>query len=1588
MHKIFNKTIAVLAVIIMVGAYFVPTGVYAANEIKQNSETKEENVKFNATINGAYETEADINSEAILELGLGVLEAGYLKDVKISLNNSNYSLGEVTDENVKYAENNELELNEVNSGEELNVKIPIKFTKNETVSEADFSKESEVKLHATYVNQKGKEKNIEKTLTEKLTWKTNSTETISQELNRYIKYENKSLVTFEMKDGVLDNTVPVASKEISVIVPKIENENPSKVIVTGNNIDYKYENGIVTIIKNMKNDEDKYIWNSEDAYTLTYIYDKQTNATSLLSSAQAKVTTINNETLEAATAINEFKVENELGSLVEVKIDGDTKLSKGYMHTTNKRTESKLDTAYKTTYKVNVGYAEVMDRIVVKEDSAIFENDNEETVKDAIDNLKTTKAKVDREQLVSILGKDGEVVVKDENDKVVGTLKEDVTETELNANKVTFEISKPSTEGTLNIETEKAIRGDAENSKEEIDSFKNLKTTINCTSFSGDQEVSDSNSTHAITLTDPTSKAKIDISTDRLSTIVKNENVIFNIVLSKKDIEDALFTNPTIKIKLPEQVTNIEMLAGNLLYENELQPNLSEVNGNEITIKLEGSQTEYNTSTTVDGALIRLETNLTLNNLAPSSKEKVQLECVNEYTGEVIAAEKEINVVAPTGFVTTNTIRVSEKEETAIENDAELIRLRTRESAKTMEIEANLVNNVDKDAEGLVVVGRIPTTGNKTIGGVELGTNINTKLIAPIELVNFDNATVYYSTNIEEEIEGTGWTTEASAESKSYKIVNNGTFENKRMATFKYLVEIPENLDYEKTARENYGVYYNNDAQNGITRNLVESKIAGITTGTAPDIKAEITAIDTNDGSAIDNGGNVREGEFITYKVQLTNTGNNDANDVNLSTVLPEELSFVETEEVTGETGTGYVINYKNKNFEQSLGTLKGGESRTIYLNTVVTKMLKSEEIANAELRFNLESDILEESLVKTHTTKITEGTINGKLSTFIDTSAVESEKYTYLLSLYNSNLKDKENVTATFKLPNGVKLASSNSNGDIQYNEAKNEVKVNYGRLQGGARGLLQITAVNNSKDSELKAYATLNCDGMNGEVRTNEVTSNNILNNDVIKATQTANISGEIVDADKIEYYIDINNSGKDELKLNIKDAIPDELRLTDYYVEINGQVVYSSHEASVNYSLTIPANQDARITIIAEPYLIENGQFAEITNKPIITKQDGKEISINEIKLRIKGTQEFEREDPREDTEVMTEETVSNVEVDNQVNKYRISGTAWYDENKNGKRDPEEAKLNGIKLTLYSAKTNVVAKDSKNNELQVVTNENGDYAFQDIVAGEYVVVSQYNSNDYEVTSYKEQGTRESADSDFTAVKKDGREVATTDMIKVVNGNIYGVDLGLKEKDKFDLDISNNISKITVISQENGRKEYTYDRNTAKVELSDEDVRNSTLLIEYSIDVRNNGNTEGYAKSIVNYIPEGLTFNSEYNRDWYLARDGKLYTTSLANKKIQPGESENIKLVLVKKVAEDNIGIIRGRAEINSTYNEKGLAEINALSSRKANASASDVIVAKKTKISALSTVLITLTLMTIFTIVLYQMKKYIDKEYNIED
>ena len=152
----------------------------------------------------------------------------------------------------------------------------------------------------------------------------------------------------------------------------------------------------------------------------------------------------------------------------------------------------------------------------------------------------------------------------------------------------------------------------------------------------------------------------------------------------------------------------------------------------------------------------------------------------------------------------------------------------------------------------------------------------------------------------------------------------------------------------------------------------------------------------------------------------------------------------------------------------------------------------------------------------------------------------------------------------------------------------------------------------------------------------------------------------------------------------------------------------------------------------------------------------------------------------------------------------------------------------------------------------------------------------------------------------------------------------------MGLKEKSIYDFELEKYISRI-VVQNSKGTKAYEYNDSTfEKVEIHSKQINGSVVILEYTIRVKNAGELAGYVTSIKDYLPSGLEFSSELNSDWYLSGQD-LYTNSLKNDRIEPGETRDIKLILTVTINEDNTGLINNRAEIVETYNEYGKLDID---------------------------------------------------------
>ena len=64
------------------------------------------------------------------------------------------------------------------------------------------------------------------------------------------------------------------------------------------------------------------------------------------------------------------------------------------------------------------------------------------------------------------------------------------------------------------------------------------------------------------------------------------------------------------------------------------------------------------------------------------------------------------------------------------------------------------------------------------------------------------------------------------------------------------------------------------------------------------------------------------------------------------------------------------------------------------------------------------------------------------------------------------------------------------------------------------------------------------------------------------------------------------------------------------------------------------------------------------------------------------------------------------------------YRVSGTAWLDNNENGMRDEKEERLSGISAMLVNSETGVI----KN---KITTNSKGAYTFTNVENGNYLII-----------------------------------------------------------------------------------------------------------------------------------------------------------------------------------------------------------------------------------------------------------------------
>ena len=125
---------------------------------------------------------------------------------------------------------------------------------------------------------------------------------------------------------------------------------------------------------------------------------------------------------------------------------------------------------------------------------------------------------------------------------------------------------------------------------------------------------------------------------------------------------------------IKEKIENIKVNSISLIYEDELKIKSSKLNGKTIEITFDGEQTKYKDEA-IDGAVLLINADLTINKKATSSTEPVTMtytnaNAINYKNGANIGTEQQnINIVSYAGLVTTN--QISDYGINVINNDGE-----------------------------------------------------------------------------------------------------------------------------------------------------------------------------------------------------------------------------------------------------------------------------------------------------------------------------------------------------------------------------------------------------------------------------------------------------------------------------------------------------------------------------------------------------------------------------------------------------------------------------------------------------------------------------------------------------------------------------------------------------------------------------------------------------------------------------------------------------------------------------------------------------------------------------------------------------
>ena len=320
--------------------------------------------------------------------------------------------------------------------------------------------------------------------------------------------------------------------------------------------------------------------------------------------------------------------------------------------------------------------------------------------------------------------------------------------------------------------------------------------------------------------------------------------------------------------------------------------------------------------------------------------------------------------------------------------------------------------------------------------------------------------------------------------------------------------------------------YYKNDAVDGDKYNLVQAKAISITTNKRPDVTMDISAVDLNEGYAIDNNGKVTQGENVLYRIKVKNNGSKDVKNstikIGLSTNYVSQnnqvmLDYDDYGSLIQKTGTEHTI---------KIDELKIGESKTIEVPIKIVGNLtgnliprefgldknKEDTLSDEELKKAFEDGkIITTSfqlntpgiatLNKNFTVREISGTVDLKLTSNVSQKVAKDQKVIFNLNVLNSDEYAKTDVDVKVSIPSEMEFIGDTSVYTYDKNNNTISFKANVDGKNKYEDFVIPVKLTSET-DKKLSISASATYDGK--EVKSNTIELRNKASSTSVVATQ----------------------------------------------------------------------------------------------------------------------------------------------------------------------------------------------------------------------------------------------------------------------------------------------------------------------------------------------------------------------------------------------------------------------------------------------------------------------------------------------------